>query len=106
MPRVSSLACPIPRSRSRSRQPSFEAWFEGCCSDRERAGVSVMAYATLGCALARRALLIALGLSALSIMRAEPTLAQRLDGLNVVMAPDQPFGGAAAKRSLANLKRL
>jgi hypothetical protein len=55
-------------------------------------------------ALARRALLVAA--LALLIARPAPIFAQRLDGMNVIMAPGHAFGSASARRSLAKLKRL
>jgi hypothetical protein len=48
----------------------------------------------------------ALGMLALLLVAGEPIFAQRLDGANVVMAPGHSFGGASARRSLANLRRL
>lgn len=65
-----------------------------------------MAYAKPISSVADRALLTVLGMLALPIAGPKPTFGQRLDGMNVVMAPGHPFGGASAKRSLGNLKRL
>jgi hypothetical protein len=48
----------------------------------------------------------ALGMLALLMLAGEPIFAQRLDGANVIMAPGHSFGGASARRSLANLRRL
>jgi hypothetical protein len=62
-----------------------------------------MAGADLASGSRVRIFLTVLGMLALLIV---PTLAQRLDGANVIMTPGHPFGSASAKRSLANLKRL
>jgi hypothetical protein len=53
-----------------------------------------------------RIFLSVLGVLALLIVRSDPTLAERFDGANLIMTPGHPFGGASARRSLANLKRL
>jgi hypothetical protein len=51
-----------------------------------------------------------LSLALLALSMAAPTPApgsgRRLDGVNVIMVPDHPFGGSSAKRSLAELRRL
>ena len=65
--------------------------FGACCRRRIGAG---------------RALPIALALLALLIWTPAAASGQRLDGMNVVMAPDHPFGSALAKHSLADLKQL
>jgi Glycoside Hydrolase Family 113 len=49
---------------------------------------------------------IALGVAALLIVGCEPAVGQRLDGMNVIMAPGHSYGSASARRSLVNLKRL
>jgi hypothetical protein len=55
----------------------------------------------------RRALLAGLGLLAALILPAHTQPPPpRLDGANVIMAPEHAFGSASAKRSLADLKRL
>jgi hypothetical protein len=46
------------------------------------------------------AALLLLGLSATS------ATAQRFDGVNIIVAPDHPFGGASAGRALANAKLI
>jgi hypothetical protein len=43
---------------------------------------------------------------ALLIAGCEPAVGQRLDGMNVIMAPGHSYGSASAGRSLANLRRL
>jgi len=57
-------------------------------------------------ALADRALLAVLALLALSPMRPQPASGERLDGMNVIMAPGHPFGSESARHSLADLKQL
>ena len=39
-------------------------------------------------------------------LAATSATAQRLDGFNIIAAPDHPFGGASAKRSLAEAKLI
>jgi hypothetical protein len=57
----------------------------GCAADNVHAiRISLMACANSAPTSANRALLIALGMLALLIMRADPTFGQRLDGMNVV----------------------
>jgi hypothetical protein len=65
-----------------------------------------MARARAACGRARRTLLAVLAVLALLVMPPQAGSGQRLDGANVIMAPGQPFGSAAARRALADLKRL
>src|ERR1700733_10897545 len=46
------------------------------------------------------AALLLLGLTAAS------ATAQRFDGVNIIVAPDHPFGGASAERALAKAKLI
>jgi hypothetical protein len=55
---------------------------------------------------ARSAILLAGGVLVSLIAAREPAFAQRLDGMNVIMAPGHAFGSDPARRSLANVKRL
>ena len=55
---------------------------------------------------ATAAALAALAALALPIWSSGATFGQRLDGLNVIMAPGHPFGSASAQRALDNAKRL
>src|SRR3984893_14925904 len=43
---------------------------------------------------------------AVTAVASRPGIAQRLDGFNVIAVPGHPFGGASAKRALANAKRI
>jgi hypothetical protein len=55
---------------------------------------------------ARAARQIVLLLACLAIAPAAAVGADRLDGLNVIMTPGEPFGSDAARRSLADLRRI
>jgi sugar phosphate isomerase/epimerase len=65
-----------------------------------------MRCSTASSANSRRAGLAAAIALALTIAAPTPGVAQRLDGFNVIAVPGHPFGGASAKHSLANAKRV